>query len=81
MSPRNENENIDSNEANFCACEGCPKCFINEVSESSLLESIRDYFTPPDVLLMRTAGRFGEEDDSTTGEVSWRELVLVFSVP
>ena len=32
------------------------KDYISEVSESPLWVSIRDFFTPPDVLLMRTAG-------------------------
>ena len=33
-----------------------PKDYISEESESSLWASIRDYLTPPDVLVMRTAG-------------------------
>ena len=52
----NENENDDSYVAGDSTDEGGPKEYISEVSESSLWASIRDYLTPPDVLIMRTAG-------------------------
>ena len=38
------------------AAESGPKDYISEVSESSLGASIRDYFTPSDILVLRTAG-------------------------
>ena len=49
-SERKEDENVDS------AAESGTKDYINEVSESSWWALIRDYLTPPDVLVMRTAG-------------------------
>ena len=36
--------------------ESGPKDYIGEASESSLWASIRDYLTPPDILVLRTAG-------------------------
>ena len=44
-----EDENVD-------IAESGPKDYISEVSESSSWTSIRDYLTPPDVLVMRTVG-------------------------
>ena len=55
----NENENNDSYEAGDSADEGGPKDYISEVSERSQWASIRDYLTPPDVLIMRTGGLKG----------------------
>ena len=52
----NENENNDSFEAGDSADGSGPKDYISEISESSLWASIRDYLTPPGVLIMRTAG-------------------------
>ena len=52
----NEDEYNDSYEAGGSADEGGPKDCNSEVSESSFWASIRDYLTPPDVLIMRTSG-------------------------
>ena len=45
-SERKEDENVESG----------PKDYISEVSESALWASIRDYLTPPDVVVVRTTG-------------------------
>ena len=52
----NENENNDSYEAGDSAAERGLKDYISEVSESSLWDSICDYLSPADVLVLRTAG-------------------------
>ena len=51
-----DEEKDDRNAAGDGDDEGGPKDCISEVSESSLWVSIRDFLTPPDVLIMRTAG-------------------------
>ena len=51
-----ENEDDDSYEACDSAAESGPKDYINELSGSSLWASIRDYLTPPNVLVLRAAG-------------------------
>ena len=51
----NGNENDDFYEADS-ADESGPQDYISEVSERSLWDSTRDYLSPPDVLIMRTAG-------------------------
>ena len=56
MTMKNGNGNDDSYEGCDSADEGGPKDYITDFSESSLWASIRDYLTPSDVLIMRTAG-------------------------
>ena len=52
----NEYEDDGSCEEFDSDAESGPKDYISEVSESSMWVSIRDYFTPSDVLFLRTAG-------------------------
>ena len=52
----NDTEDDDSYEACDSAAESGPEDHIGEVSQSSLWASIRDYLTPPDVLVVRTVG-------------------------
>ena len=52
-----DEENDDRNAPGDSDDESGPKKdFVSEVSETSLQASIRDFLSPPDVLIMRTAG-------------------------
>ena len=52
----NEDEDYGSYEEFDSDAESHPKDYIGEVSESSLWASTPDHFTPPDILVLRTAG-------------------------
>ena len=65
-SERNEDENVD-------IAQSGPKDYISEMSESALWASIRDYLTPPDVLVLRTA------TEVELREVVWGICLVVLS--